>query len=154
MIITQTNGKKIYHYKQCGLDSVYLLNGFTEHKTEYGNAISFKNVKELHKAISLVIIRQEGKLSGKEFRFLRKELELTQEQLAKYLGFTVLEINRWENEKNKLNPACDRLIRLLYIEHSLGNPHILQLMQDLQDMQENKANIKFQLKKEGWAKAA
>jgi len=154
MIITQSNGKKIYHYKQCGLDSVYLLNGFSEHQTEYGQAVSFKNVKELHKAISLFIIRQESKLSGKEFRFLRKELELTQEQLAKYLGFSVLEINRWEDEKNKLNPACDRLIRLLYIEHSLGNPHVLQLMQDLQETHANNNTIRLQLKKDGWQNAA
>jgi putative transcriptional regulator len=29
-----------YHYTECGLDNVYLENGFTVHKTAYGRGVS------------------------------------------------------------------------------------------------------------------
>lgn len=155
MSFVTIKGKRAYHYKSCGLDNVYLLNGFHEEKTEYGAVVSFTYVEELHQAISLRIIRQDGKLSGKEFRFLRKELELTQQQLAQYLGCSVLEINRWENGKNTINPAADRLLRLLYLEQALGNPHVLELLKQLQEMPDEKVTIRMRLKpSEGWQNAA
>ncbi len=155
MIITK-DGKKMYRYKECGLDNVYLMNGFKEHETEYGKGISFTCVEGLHKAISLQIVRRDGKLSGKEFRFLRKELELTQAQLAKYLGVKPLEINRWEQGKTETtNPLADRLIRLLYLEKALGNPHVLELLESLQELPDEARAIKLRLKKDdGWQNAA
>lgn len=153
MSIVKSKGKRIYHYKSCGLDNVYLMNGFKEEETEYGWAISFENISGLHKAIALFIVRQDGKLSGKEFKFLRKELELTQEQLAKYLGLGVQEINRWENAKNNVNPAADRLLRLLYLECKLGNPHVLELLKQLQEMPDNEGAINLKITKERWERA-
>jgi len=154
MIVTKNN-KKIYHYTECGLDNVYLLNGFKEHKTEYGSGIAFTCVEGLHKAISLNIIRRDSKLSGNELRFLRKELELTQIQLANYLGVKPLAINRWEVEKVAINPLADRLVRLLYLEKALGNPHVLELLETLQELHDIDRPIHLRLKKdEGWQSAA
>ena len=155
-MIVIKDGKKMYHYKECGLDNVFLLNGFKEHETEYGKGISFTCIEGLHKAISLHIIRRDNKLSGKDFRFLRKELELTQQQLAKYLGIKPLEINRWELEKTAgINPLADRLLRLLYLEKTLGNPHVLELLETLQELPDNPRPIKLKLKKDdGWQNAA
>ncbi len=145
----------MYRYKECGLDNVFLLNGFKEHDTEYGAGIAFSCVEDLHKAISLNIIRRDGKLSDKEVRFLRKELELTQVQLANYLGAKPLEINRWEVGKNAINPAADRLIRLLYLEKVLGNPHVLELLEKLQELPDTNRPIKLKLKRgDGWQDAA
>lgn len=150
MSIVKKKGKKIYHYKSCGLDNVFLMNGFREEETEYGRAVAFSDIAGLHMAIALYIIRQDGKLSGKEFKFIRRELELTQEQLAKYLGVATQEINRWETAKNKINPAADRLLRLLYLEVKLGNPHVLELLKQLQEMPDNEGTIKLRLTKQKW----
>ena len=36
-----------YHYTMCGLDYVYLTNGYREHVTEYGSGISIERADAL-----------------------------------------------------------------------------------------------------------
>lgn len=69
---------KKYHYTECGLDYVYLLNGYTERITPYGKAVSITAVEQLHKIIGEAIISSPEPLSGAEIRFLRHELDWSQ----------------------------------------------------------------------------
>jgi hypothetical protein len=34
----------LYHYQECGLDNVYLANGYREVETPYGPAVSVEDV--------------------------------------------------------------------------------------------------------------
>jgi len=36
-----------YHYRECGLDNVWLLNGYELHDTPYGKGVSFVDVEGL-----------------------------------------------------------------------------------------------------------
>ena len=45
-----------YHYKESGLDNVYLENGFTIHKTPYGEGVSIQDTAGLHKAIGVWLV--------------------------------------------------------------------------------------------------
>ena len=40
----------MYHYKECGLQNVWLENGYFIQKTKHGKAVSFHDVEGLHQA--------------------------------------------------------------------------------------------------------
>jgi DNA-binding transcriptional regulator YiaG len=107
--------KRSYHYTQCGLDDVFLLNGYKKHRTPYGSGISIENVEGLHDAIARHMCLSKAALSGKELRFLRKLMDLTQSEVATNLGYDVQSVARWEKGKAEVNGAADRLLRILYL---------------------------------------
>jgi putative transcriptional regulator len=74
-----------YHHTGCGLDYVYLLNGYTVHETAYGKGVSIKDARQLHEHIALDIISAPHPLRGQEVRFLPGMLKLSQEGLARVL---------------------------------------------------------------------
>ncbi len=112
-------GKKIagepYHYTQCGLEDVYLLNGYKRHKTPYGSGVAIENVEELHKVIAEHLCVNKAFLSGREFRFLRKLMDLTQSEVAMFLGCDVQSVARWEKGKAEASGAADKVMRILYL---------------------------------------
>lgn len=123
---------RAYHYKACGLDNVYLLNGFTRHKDEgYGASVSFEDIEGLHRAIGAALVNQKRELKGKELRFLRKEMELTQETLAGLMGVSVQTVANWEKSKTANKALADRLLRLMYVEYIQANPHVCDLLESL-----------------------
>ncbi len=125
---------KPYHYTECGLDNVYLLNGFAYHETPYGVGVAVANVDGLHLAIALDLIRGKRLLAGREVRFLRKELDLSQEGLGLFLGCSGQSVARWEKGQCEMPGAADRLLRLLYLERAQGNAQIEQMLESLKDL--------------------
>ena len=108
--------QKLYHYTECGLDNVWLENGFQIHKTPHGEGVSFNHAEQLEQIIALGIISSASPLEPKEFRFLRNQLDMTQLEIAGLFGVDVQTIARWEKGENPINAAADRLMRLLYWE--------------------------------------
>jgi putative transcriptional regulator len=104
-----------YHYTQCGLDDVYLLNGYKRHQTPYGAGVTVEDVEGLHEVIAKHVSLNKALLSGKEFRFLRKLLDLTQAEVAGFLACDVQSVARWEKGKTDINGAADKLMRILYL---------------------------------------
>lgn len=64
-----------YHYKACGLEGIYLLNGYTVEEHDGERHVFVENVDELHKAIGRHIISKRKGLTGAEIRFLRNTLD-------------------------------------------------------------------------------
>lgn len=104
----------MYHYTMCGLDNVWLENGYTVKKTAYGNAVSITHAEELHGLIASDLICKTGRLTGKEFRFLRTHLALSQAGVAQMLGVTEQSVSLWERT-GKVPLAMDRYLRLIWI---------------------------------------
>src|SRR3954469_2137914 len=73
-------------YTDCGLDDVYLVSGYEIEDSHHGKSLSIKNLDELHRAIGCYLASQKKVLSGKELRFLRKQMDLTQAELGKLVG--------------------------------------------------------------------
>jgi hypothetical protein len=63
-----------YHYTECGLNNIYLLNGLDFIETSRGRAISIKDIDGLHKAIGLFLVTSKKDFSDDELRFLRHEM--------------------------------------------------------------------------------
>jgi DNA-binding transcriptional regulator YiaG len=104
-----------YQYTGCGLDYVYLLNGYTIHKTPHGEGVSIKEGRQLHEAIARNIVSSPYPLRGQEVRFLRSLLRLSQEGLARALRHKRGSVARWEADPNKRIPAAaDTSLRMFY----------------------------------------
>ncbi len=104
-----------YHYRQCGLEDVYLVNGFErESSARYGDTVKIRNIEGLHRAIGRYLVREKKTLVGAEIRFLRHELKLSQRSLGGLLSKSSQTVARWEKGQGTIDGAADRLLRLIY----------------------------------------
>lgn len=103
-----------YQYRQCGLDNVYLVNGFERANTKYGESIRIHDIDGLHRAIGTYLTEQKKPLTGAEVRFLRHELDLSQRGLGDLLDKSGQTVARWEKGEVQIDGTAERLLRLLY----------------------------------------
>ncbi len=145
----------LYHYFECGLNTVYLLNGFNTIETSQGKATSIHDMDGLHKAIGMFLIFHQKNLSGDEIRFLRKEMLMSQRILSNLLGVSEQEIRRWENGKIKIPKPSESLLRLLYREHvDDKSGEIASILKEISKLEEKLSEIVFKDTKKGWQAAA
>lgn len=105
----------MYQYSGSGLEGIFLKNGYSIVQTPYGEAVRIENVEALHAAIAADIVRQSLPMSGHQFRFLRKEQELTQAECAAILRVDVQTVANWEKRgKQEVPGPADFAMRLLY----------------------------------------
>jgi DNA-binding transcriptional regulator YiaG len=122
-----------YQYKACGLDGVYLLNGFDTVTTSEGVGVTVRNIDALHDAIGQHLVTERKELSGKELRFLRKEMDLTQAELGRFIGLSSQQVARWEKAESAISQPADYLLRKLYLEHINGEVSLKELVEELDD---------------------
>ena len=101
------------------------------------------------RAIGEHVSRHRKALSGKELRFLRQEMLMSQATLAHLLDVSEQTVHRWEAEKTSCPRAADALIRRLYLEH--GNAadetlrDALRRIADREDALDRKQELTFAL---------
>lgn len=106
-----------YHYTECGLESV-VIEGLDQVRDHAGDdTLTIPAIGRLHRVIAEGIVMLPSKMSGKELRFLRTEMGLTQEKLADVLKVTLLTVSRWEREESPIKDTAEMLIRLMAVEH-------------------------------------
>lgn len=139
----------MYHYTEVGLQNVWLANGYNERTTAYGKAVSIDDADGLHLAIGREIARQSY-LTGCEFRFLRKELDLSQHRVADLLGTSEQTVALWE-KRGKIPKTADRMFRAIYLEAIDGNVKLKELIERAADL-DRKGDEKmiFQDTSSGW----
>lgn len=145
--------KERYHYRECGLDSVYLRNGFERQPTKYGETITIHNIDGLHRAIGLYLIGKKKPLSGREFRFLRHELGFSQTTLGRLLGKSGQSVARWEKDQCAIDSTADRLLRVIYElkATSSSKSKISRLLEELAEYDSiDVGSVQFVEDKQGW----
>lgn len=126
----------MYQYRGCGLENVWLINGYEVVKSPYGEGVTIHNLAELHDAIGKMIVTSPVPLDGAEARFLRQEMEFSQAMLAQLVGRDEQTIARWEKgQSKKVDPASERLIRLLYCESKWGTSKVKPLVEILKKLE-------------------
>ena len=127
-----------YHYLECGLDDVYLTNGYERIETARGTSIAIRDIDKLHRVIGESLCRQKKDLRGKEVRFLRREMLMSQATLAHLLDVGEQTVHRWETEKSSMPKAAEALVRLLYMEQTKGAKFsIRSRLQRIADLEDN-----------------
>ena len=123
----------MYHYTECGLDNVWLENGYNVRNTPYGKAVSIDDADGLHVVLANAVVNKPGRITGKELRFLRVHLALSQSSLGKCLGATEQSVSLWERT-GKVPASTDALVRLLVIESNKGNATVTAILQRINDV--------------------
>jgi putative transcriptional regulator len=104
-----------YQYLESGLDNVFLQN-IPIYECNCGAKYpSIFRVSYLNELIGETLLEKQSLLSGKEIKFLRKNLYLSSKDYAKALGVGTTTISKWENEKQRHSDTNDRLIRAMYL---------------------------------------
>jgi transcriptional regulator with XRE-family HTH domain len=103
-----------YRYTESGLDNVLIEGAQLIADDEGEGTVTLPNVRGLHRAIAAAIVGKPSSLTGRELRFLRTELEMTQAQLARIVHREPLAISRWERgEISEIEPNAEMIVRLL-----------------------------------------
>lgn len=127
-----------YHYTESGLDNVWLANGYEFVDLPSGKHLKIKDIDGLHREIGRKLTENKKNLTGKEIRFLRQEMLLSQTSLAKLLDITEQTVHRWEKNKSEIPKPAESLIRFLYREHIHDNAgtNIRKKLEDLADLED------------------
>ena len=107
------------------------MNGYEAVKTSQGESVVIHDLEGLHTVIGEALCSKK-RLTGTEFRFLRKELELSQGGLGLLLGVSDQAIAKWE-KTGKVPQTADRFIRLIYLEQVRGNVAIKNTIELIND---------------------
>lgn len=153
---------KEYHYTECGLDNIYLVNGFTIEKLENGEeAIHIHDIHKLHYVIGNSLVFKRGLLTGKEVQFIRRTMDLSQTALGKLLGVEYQSVLGWEKNKNPISKTADHFLKMIfftYLEKDKDSSAYKMINEisdlDINDAQSTKQNkIEFQEKNDKWEAA-
>jgi DNA-binding transcriptional regulator YiaG len=120
----------MHHYTTCGLDNVWLANGYRTHDTPYGSGVSIADADGLHKLLAVEVAKKNGPLTRKEFRFLRTMLCLSQKNLAEMVGVTEQAVSLWERY-GKVPKIQDAVLRTLILDAFDGHGTMKQAIDRL-----------------------
>lgn len=102
-----------YHYIESGLDNVLIRGGNFVADDAGEVVINIANINGLHRAIATAIVAKTASMTGKELRFLRTEMGMTQAELAAIVHREPLAVSRWERgETEQIDTNAETLIRL------------------------------------------
>lgn len=146
----EASNNNLYHYKGCGLKNVYLRNGWEEKTTSRGSFVAIVDVEGLHKAIAECLVNSKPFLTGPEFRFLRKQLDMTQKSLGEIMGYDTQTIARWE-KLGRVPKWGDRFVRKLHKGHT-SNAKFMELIEGLNELDRRieQPELAFVDTDEGW----
>jgi DNA-binding transcriptional regulator YiaG len=124
----------MHRYLGSGLPNVWLENGYHIKPTDdHGEVVAIEDVHGLHQAIGGLVAQKTSPLTGGEFRFLRKELRLSQDSLAQIIGKSSQAVALWE--KNRRVPLiADRFMRSFYLEATTGSAGIMKQIETINRM--------------------
>jgi transcriptional regulator with XRE-family HTH domain len=101
-----------YRYTECGLDNV-VITGIGQARDDADiEFVSIPNVNGLHRAIAEAIVERNALMNGRELRFLRSEMGMTQAELATMIHREPLTVSRWERGETEIEANAETLIRL------------------------------------------
>jgi transcriptional regulator with XRE-family HTH domain len=101
-----------YRYMECGLENVVISDVSFVEDDNGDSVIRIPNIMGLHRAIATGIITRKAMMNGREMRFLRSEMGMTQAELAVMIHREPLTISRWERGETEIDANAETLIRL------------------------------------------
>jgi len=133
------------HYMACGLDNIYLLNGFKREIIDGEEYVTIEDLGGLWKAIGLHLVTTRKVLAPKEIRFLRQHMDMTQAELGARLRVSDQTVARWEKDQCEKVAPADLMLRVLFLGSPLAQPEgndmlrdLIKLLDELQERDEAK----------------
>lgn len=117
-------------YRGAGLDNVFIRNGYRIGQTASGTeTLYIEDVFGLHRALAEWLCDSPHRLTPSEFRFLRKELELSQKALGEILRVKEGTVSTWERGTYPIEELADVVLRALVKETISGNAAVKEVLQ-------------------------
>ncbi|MEM6389719.1 MAG: helix-turn-helix domain-containing protein, partial [Pseudomonadota bacterium] len=149
------------HYTDCGLDNIYLSNGFEIEDVDGEQYVTIHNLDGLHEAIGLHIVLEKKAPNGQEIRFLRTEMGLSQQHLGAKLGVSDQSVARWEKGQTDIPGTAVFSFKVLYVfslmresERAEILEEFISALDDLACSDEIGDTIRLVYNDEKWADAA
>jgi putative transcriptional regulator len=140
-----------YQYTESGLDNVFLaVNAGVQYvDLPSGRQVKIKDIEGLHRLIGETLANKKKDLTGKEIRFLRQEMLLSQSTLAKLLGVTEQSVHRWETGKADIAKPAEALVRSLYLEQlsGAGKVSVRQALERIADLEDAIDGLSMKIEK-------
>jgi DNA-binding transcriptional regulator YiaG len=106
-----------YHYVNSGLDNVYLIGVKCFVCNSCGaQSAEIPSLVHLLSAIGRELVAKSSPLTGKQVRFLRKRLQKSSKDFARFISMTPQRLATLENEDGNADVAAgrDKLVRMVY----------------------------------------
>lgn len=141
-----------YHFKESGLDYVYLLNGYEIEEEDGEEFVTIHNADKLQQEIARTVLLHKSELEAQEVRFLRSLLGITQKQLADYLGVSDREVQRWEDpaNSNNIKAGNDCTLRILVWEKYLGEKGVIAFLERCKSEREHYKRLSLMESSNAW----
>lgn len=105
-----------YEFKETGLRDLVLLDIELMKCGKCGNVDPILHqVDELMHIAVVAVLQKPYRLRGEELRFLRKHIDLSQEEFAKLLRVNKTTLSKWENNDDPIGVQSDLLARAIVI---------------------------------------
>ena len=114
-------------YRGCGLDGIYLLNGYAINKHDDELHVSITDMEGLHNAIGRHLVAYRKGLAPKEIKFLRNTMGLTQAEMAARLGNNSQSVARWEKGECEIPGTAEKLLRAVFMASLMRHDDLLAL---------------------------
>jgi DNA-binding transcriptional regulator YiaG len=116
-----------YRYTECGLDNVIIHGAEFIVDDDGEKVVSIPNINGLHRAIVESILLRQASISGRELRFIRTEMGLTQAELAAIVHREPLAVSRWERGECPIDNNIEAILRLVAMERlDIDTGHTVQ----------------------------
>lgn len=126
----EAHDREPLHYRQCGLDNIFLLNGFRRETVDGEEYVTIDNMDGLWKAIGLHLVTQRKTFMAQDVKFLRHQMDVTQSELAKMLRVTDQTVARWEKGKAGVDGTADFALRAAFLLSPTSQPEGKELLDE------------------------
>ena len=143
-----------YEYRECGLEGIFLYNGYEAIVHDGEHFVSVMDTEGLHRSIGEFLVVNRKELAPSEIRFLRKTMDLTQSELGRWMGKDSQTVARWEKGQTPIPTVADRLLRGIFLLQTMGpeeRENFLEVLKDIEDMDDlTPRRVEMYLDQEGW----
>ena len=143
----------MYQYKQSGLDNVWLVDGYQIVNTPYGEAVQFEDATSLDLAIANALINQTEPLTGKEFRFLRQQIGMSQSDVASFMHVDPQSVAKRKKGQVSLPFANEAVMRFIYSSYQEKDAKIypmLETMKAIDKAKNSRLELSFDKQRTHW----
>lgn len=142
-----------YEYRECGLEGVFLHNGYHVINHDGEEFVSIVDTEGLHRRIGEQLVIHSKELSPNEIRFLRKTMDLTQSELGRWMGKDSQTVARWEKGQTDIPKVADRLLRAIFLLQTMDpeeRENFLSILRDIEDLDDlTPRRVEMYLAKDG-----
>jgi putative zinc finger/helix-turn-helix YgiT family protein len=150
MVVAREN----HLYQESGLPNVVLVGVEVRRCPACGAVeLPLPRVTELHRVIAMAVIHKPARLSGAEVRYLRKHLGWSGEDFASHMGVDPTTVSKWENDKERIGPSSDRLLRLLVARRSPVEQYDDEVLTKIEDRRDPPQMMRLSRSSQGWEAA-